>query len=478
MNPKLKQGFTRFRRQKRAFYSLLILLVLFVITLPAELLCNSKPIMVRLEGKWYFPVFQNYTEHDFGGRLKITADYRDLGFWRRIGCDPAAAGLDIPEQGRRSAPGDNIEQKEKEEAEEILDMFGSNETENHPPPKATPESPAAKPQPVMAGIGTKALFRQPFARKSIKPVSSAHQSDSILELFDPEPHDQNKIETAVSKDDPRQRKTQECRVLWPPVRYDYAYIETNTKVGRSALVAPWPHRTPGSDKLIPSGWLDGHYLGTDNRGRDVLARLVYGLRVSLLFGLLLAVSSTFIGATLGAVQGFFAGWVDLFGQRLTEIWGSLPRLYLLMILSSLLARNIIVLFVILNITSWMGMAAYMRAEFLKGRNLDYVKAARALGVRNTGIMFRHILPNSMTPIITFFPFAVTGGILALVSLDFLNLGVPSPFPSIGEMLRQGQANLHATWIIIPAFIVLSGTITMLTFIGDGLRNAFDPRKAS
>lgn len=416
INPKLKQGFRRFRHQKRAFYSLIGLLIVFLCTLPAELLCNSRPILFHKSGRWYFPVLFDYSEKELGGQRHVNADYRSPAFWRRIGCDPVTAGLDVLEkaESETGASADN------ESAEDILDMFDSPESD--PGPASTPAPATPK----------------------------AEQKEDLAE----------------------------CWALWPPVRYDYAYIETDTRVGRSALVAPWPHRVPGTEKVIPSGWLDGHYLGTDNRGRDILARLVYGLRVSLIFGLLLAVSSTIVGAALGAVQGFFAGWIDLLGQRLTEIWGSLPRLYLLMILSSLLARNIIVLFVILNLTSWMGMAAYMRAEFLKGRNLDYVRAARALGVRNSGIMFRHILPNSMTPIITFFPFAVTGGILALVSLDFLNLGVPSPFPSIGELLRQGQANLHATWIIIPAFIVLSGTITMLTFIGDGLRNAFDPRKAA
>ncbi|MCF7855285.1 MAG: ABC transporter permease subunit [Candidatus Pacebacteria bacterium] len=308
--------------------------------------------------------------------------------------------------------------------------------------------------------------------------------ESILDAFDPEPRDvpleppagRNESVASAGSETARNRQAHRCFILWPPVRYDYAYISTGSRSGRDALVAPWHQTLPGTEEEVRSSWVDGHYLGTDDRGRDVLARLVYGFRVSLLFGFALALSGTVAGAILGAIQGFFGGWVDLLGQRFTEIWGSLPRLYLLMILSSLVARNIYVLFIILNLTSWMGMAAYMRAEFLKGRNLDYVRAARALGVPNTPIMFRHILPNSMTPIITFSPFAVTGGILALVSLDFLALGVPSPFPSLGELLAQGQANLRATWIILPTFVVLSGTITLLTFIGDGLRNAFDPRK--
>ena len=476
-SPKFRQGFQRFRRQKRAYFSLILLLIIFAATLPAELLCNSRPILMRVDGRWFFPVFREYTEVDFGGTSSVVPDYRDPGFWRRIGCDPEAAGVYVPSDQEEPAEDGQIE----EDAEELLDMFG--EKRQPSAPRVNPVAP--RPAVAAAGLrvyGRPALFKLPQVAQARAAADNqtpprAQANDSILDMFDPEPHD---VAEPLRGEDEKSRQTmaRACWALWPPVRYDYATIETDTRVGRSALVAPWDQQLPGGHKMIPSGWLDGHYLGTDNRGRDVLARLVYGLRVSLLFGILLAVSSTLIGTVLGACQGFFAGWVDLFGQRLTEIWGSLPRLYLLMILSSLLARNIIVLFVILNLTSWMGMAAYMRAEFLKGRNFDYVRAARALGVRSTGIMFRHLLPNSMTPIITFFPFAVTGGVLALVSLDFLNLGVPSPFPSLGELLRQGQANLHATWIIFPTFIVLSGTITMLTFIGDGLRNAFDPRRAA
>ena len=222
--------------------------------------------------------------------------------------------------------------------------------------------------------------------------------------------------------------------------------------------------------------MDGHYLGTDDRGRDVLARLVYGARVSMLFGLALAFTAIVFGTMLGGLQGFSGGWIDLLGQRLSEIWGSLPRLYLLMILSSILARNIWILFLILNLTSWMGIAAYMRAEFLRARNFDYVRAARALGVSDLRIMSRHILPNTLAPVITFFPFLISGGILALVSLDFLGLGVPSPYPSLGELLAQGQANLQALWISVPTVLLLGVTVTLLTFVGDGVRNAFDPRR--
>ncbi|WP_371832126.1 ABC transporter permease subunit [Nitrospina watsonii] len=283
------------------------------------------------------------------------------------------------------------------------------------------------------------------------------------------------MEAQASPDAPRQ--PHDVWALWPAVRYDYKYIPTESSTGRVALAAPYEEPSVDGSRLIPSSWEDGHYLGTDDRGRDVLARLIYGFRISMIFGISLAITGTIIGCLLGGVQGFFGGWIDLIGQRMTEIWGSIPRLYILIILSAFLVPSSLLLFAILNLTAWMGIAAYIRAEFLKGRNLEYVKAARALGVSNPSIMRRHILPNSLTPVITFFPFEVTAGILALVSLDYLNLGVPSPAPSIGELLAQGKNNLQAIWILLPTFLLLTTTLTLLTFVGDGIRNAFDPRKA-
>ncbi len=266
-------------------------------------------------------------------------------------------------------------------------------------------------------------------------------------------------------------------MLWPPVRYDYKYIPTESISGNVVLAAPYSTPAGESGGFVPSSWVDGHYLGTDDRGRDVLARLVYGFRISMFFGISLAITGTLLGCLIGGTQGFFGGWVDLIGQRITEIWGSIPRLYILIILSSFLVPSALLLFVILNLTAWMGIAAYIRAEFLKIRNFEFVKAAKAMGVSNFTIMRRHILPNGLTPVVTFFPFEVTAGILALVSLDYLNLGVPSPAPSIGELLAQGKNNLQAIWIILPTFCVLTAGITLLTFIGEGVRNAFDPRKS-
>ena len=265
-------------------------------------------------------------------------------------------------------------------------------------------------------------------------------------------------------------------ILWPLIPYDYKYIPTQSHSGRVVLAAPYATRSTNGVDIIPSSIEDRHYLGTDDRGRDVLARLIYGFRISMIFGISLAIFGTLIGCLIGGVQGFFGGLVDLLGQRLTEIWGSIPRLYILIILSSFLVPSALLLFAILNLTAWMGIAAYIRAEFLKIRNLEFVKAAKGMGVSNFKIMRRHILPNALTPVITFFPFEVTAGILALVSLDYLNLGVPSPAPSMGELLAQGKNNLHALWILLPTFTVLTLALTSLTFIGEGVRNAFDPRR--
>lgn len=221
---------------------------------------------------------------------------------------------------------------------------------------------------------------------------------------------------------------------------------------------------------------NGHLLGTDEAGRDVVARLLYGFRISILFGLALTFVGTLLGIAVGAVQGYFGGRVDLTMQRITEIWSSVPELYLLIIIASLFEPSLLLLLGVLAILGWMHLSDYVRAEFLRNRNLEFVKAARAMGLSNWQIIRRHVLPNSMTPVITFLPFRMSGAILALTSLDFLGLGVPG-LPSLGEMLRQGKENLDAWWIALPTFAVLVLTLLLLTFIGDALRDAFDTRKS-
>ncbi len=246
--------------------------------------------------------------------------------------------------------------------------------------------------------------------------------------------------------------------LWPP--NDYRFDTIN-------YFAPSPNPAPPS-------WVN--LLGTDDRGRDVLARLLYGFRISVLFGLALTVLGVLVGVLAGAVQGYFGGRTDLALQRFIEVWSSVPELYLLLILASIFQPSIWILLGILAIFGWMGLSDYVRAEFLRNRTLEYVTAARALGLSDAQIIWRHVLPNSMTPVIAFLPFRMSAAIVALTSLDFLGLGVPQSTPSLGELLAQGKANLDAWWISLPTFGVLVGTLMLLIFIGEALRDALDTRQ--
>ena len=247
-------------------------------------------------------------------------------------------------------------------------------------------------------------------------------------------------------------------VIDPLIHYSY-----NTINFRSELPNPAP---PTSQNLI----------GTDDRGRDVFARLVYGFRLSVLFAFALTALGVAIGILAGAVQGYFSGRLDLIMQRLIEVWASMPELYLLIIFASIFQPSIWLLIILLSLFGWMGLSDYVRAEFLRGRNMDYVRAARAMGQTDIAIMRHHLLPNSLTPVITFLPFRISGSILALTSLDFLGLGVPPTTPSLGELLAQGKENIEAWWLSLSTFIVLVGTLMLLIFIGEALREAMDTRK--
>jgi microcin C transport system permease protein len=231
-----------------------------------------------------------------------------------------------------------------------------------------------------------------------------------------------------------------------------------------------------SDLPNPAPPSDQNFLGTDDRGRDVLARVIYGFRISVWFALALMVIGVVIGIVMGAIQGYFSGKTDLIMQRVIEVWSSMPELYLLIIFASIFQPSIWLLIILLSLFGWMGLSDYVRAEFLRGRNLDYVRSARAMGLSNFSIMSKHLLPNSLTPVITFLPFRISGAILALTSLDFLGLGVPPTTPSLGELLAQGKENIEAWWLSLSAFIVLVGTLMLLIFIGEALREALDTRK--
>ena len=408
----------KFKHDKRAFISFILLLILFIITTPAEFICNTRPIILVVEGKTFIPVLFSYSEKDFGGTLLSEPDYLSKKFRNLLDGIPEDNYFDSNDNNKSSSFDINLDDFEEQEPvfSIEIDDFEDEVNESHISPN------------------TNGVILKP----SKKPL--------------------------------------DYWALWPPVRYDYKYIPTESSTGNVVLAAPYKTIDTATSQVIESSWIDGHYLGTDDRGRDVLARLVYGLRISMIFGISIAITGTIIGCLLGGTQGYFGGWIDLIGQRLTEIWGSIPRLYILIILSSFLVPSALLLFLILNLTAWMGIAAYTRAEFLKIRNFEYVKSAKAMGVSNFRIMRKHILPNALTPVITFFPFEVTAGILALVSLDFLNLGVPSPAPSMGELLAQGKNNLQATWILLPTFVTLTATLTTLTFVGEGIRNAFDPKR--
>ena len=271
--------------------------------------------------------------------------------------------------------------------------------------------------------------------------------------------------------------------IWPPIRYSYQTV--NNEIPSPAPAPPsWTLSKEDACSRYPEGVADKNcsfgnmnWLGTDDQARDVLARLIYGFRISVLFGLILTAASAVIGVTAGAVQGYFGGWVDLIFQRFIEIWSSIPVLYLLLIIAAILPPGFWILLGIMLLFSWVAFVGVVRAEFLRARNFEYVNAARALGVGDLTIMTRHLLPNAMVATLTFLPFILNGSITTLTSLDFLGFGLPPGSPSLGELLAQGKNNLQAPWLGFSGFIVLSLMLSLLVFVGEAVRDAFDPRKS-
>jgi len=332
-----QRAWIRFKANRRGYISLWIFSILFVFCFFAEVLCNDKPLLVKYEDSYYFPVFNRYAETTFGGDFETEADYTDQ-----------------------------------------------------------------------------------FVRDQLT------RGDNWM--------------------------------IEPLIPYSYNTIN---------FFSDLPNPAPPSSQ---------NYLGTDDRGRDVLARVVYGFRISVWFAFALMIIGVAIGIIAGAIQGYFSGKTDLIMQRVIEVWSSMPELYLLIIFASIFQPSIWLLVILLSLFGWMGLSDYVRAEFLRGRNLDYVRSARAMGLTNYSIITKHLLPNSLTPVITFLPFRVSGAILALTSLDFLGLGVPPTTPSLGELLAQGKENIEAWWLSLSAFIVLVGTLMLLIFIGEALREALDTRR--
>ena len=331
------RAWLRFKRNRLGFGSLLLFCALVLVSLLAEVVSNDRPLLVKYESNYYFPMLKVYPEKTFGGDFETATDYLD-----------------------------------------------------------------------------------PFIRSKLSAGSN-------WAVYAPNPYG--------------------------PKTLNYFAKEPN------------PSR-PTRDNL----------LGTDDRGRDLLAQLIYGFRVSVLFALALTFTGVVLGVLSGAVQGYFGGKTDLAFQRFMEIWGSMPELYLLIIFSAVFAPSISLLLVLLSLFGWLGLSDYVRAEFLRNRQLDYVRAARAMGLSHWEIIMRHVLPNSMTPVVTFLPFRMSAAILALTSLDFLGLGVPPGTPSLGELLSQGKNSIDAWWISLSTFAVLVTTLLLLTFMGDALRDALDPRK--
>jgi microcin C transport system permease protein len=432
-----------FKANRRGYYSFWIFLVLFVVSLFAEFIANDKPFYVRYDGKSFFPVFAAYPETAFDGEFETAADYRDPFLQKVIREGMPRLGTITEGSGYVDGTYTNVR------------LTGGS------------------------GSGASATITvkgNAVSTVTITDPGSHYATDDILSASN---RDLGGKGAGFSV--PVAYQAKGGFMLWPPIRYSY-----NTQ--NLDLPTPAPSKPTWllSEKeckavverkgLSSCRDLEYNWLGTDDQGRDVVARLIYGFRISVLFGLALTILSSIIGVAAGAVQGYFGGWTDLLFQRFIEIWTAVPSLYLLLIISSVLVPGFFVLLGILLLFSWVSLVGLVRAEFLRGRNFEYIHAARALGVSNRTIMFRHLLPNAMVATMTFLPFIMSGSVAALTSLDFLGFGLPPGSPSLGEMLAQAKANVQAPWLGIAAFMTVATMLSLLIFVGEGVRDAFDPRK--
>lgn len=318
-----------------------------------------------------------------------------------------------------------------------------------------------------------------------KPIVASYKGELLFPVFVNYPEDRFGgflAETDYRSDFIRDEIEANGWMIWPPIRYSYQTVNSN--IPHSAPTPPfWLMSEEERCSAYPLGADDPgctlgnmNWLGTDDQARDVTARMIYGFRISVLFGLALTIASAVIGVSAGAVQGYFGGWTDLLFQRFIEIWSSMPVLYILLIIAAILPPGFFILLGIMLLFSWVGFVGVVRAEFLRARNFEYVNAARALGVGNGTIMYRHLLPNAMVATLTFLPFILSGSITTLTSLDFLGFGMPPGSPSLGEMISQGKSNLQAPWLGLTAFFAMSIMLSLLIFVGEATRDAFDPRK--
>ncbi len=321
-----------------------------------------------------------------------------------------------------------------------------------------------------------------------RPIVASYKGEIIFPLFNDYPEEKFGGFLAVTDYRDKVIADEIARdgwAIWPPIRFSYNTANLNLPTPAPSPPTWWlrPEQCVGAlKKRFPDRTnatcadLEMNWLGTDDQGRDVVARLIYGFRISILFGLTLAAISSAIGVFAGAVQGYFGGWLDLIFQRFIEIWSSLPHLYILIIVSSIVTPSFFVLLGILLLFSWVSLVHLVRAEFLRARNFEYVNAARALGLSNARIMWKHVLPNAMVATLTFLPFVINASVTTLTSLDFLGLGLPPGSPSLGEILLQGKANLSAPWLGLTGVFVIALMLSLLIFIGEAARDAFDPRK--
>ncbi len=318
-----------------------------------------------------------------------------------------------------------------------------------------------------------------------KPIVASYKGELLFPVFVNYPEDRFGgflAETDYRSDFIRDEIEANGWMIWPPIRYSYQTVNSN--IPHSAPTPPfWLMSEEERCSAYPLGADDPgctlgnmNWLGTDDQARDVTARMIYGFRISVLFGLALTIASAVIGVSAGAVQGYFGGWTDLLFQRFIEIWSSMPVLYILLIIAAILPPGFFILLGIMLLFSWVGFVGVVRAEFLRARNFEYVNAARALGVGNGTIMYRHLLPNAMVATLTFLPFILSGSITTLTSLDFLGFGMPPGSASLGEMIAQGKSNLQAPWLGLTAFFAMSVMLSLLIFVGEATRDAFDPRK--
>lgn len=520
MNPATRKRLQRFRRFRRAYISAWCLAAVCLLTLGADLLCNNKPILMRFKGRYYFPLLRFYPESEFLPKGKATRpDYKalnalsvfrdqDANFMifppvpfgpretiREASIKPeghvTVTFLPIPRVSGININSNLIIQSSRAAAAffPVADRQLQGKALNTfwPITSALQQAlntrfhNAASPR-FQTTVSALSAPRQK-AVMSLPTYNPRAQPPATLRLFFRLPKERQPSRCALTLDK-RQEPVGNAPLLWealpPDVRTcvkNQATASRHHPVDTLRIdVANQQYQVVCDSSITwPYPPVQGHWLGIDSAGRDVLSRIVHGLRVSLSFGILLVVSSMFIGIIIGAIQGYYGGLTDITGQRLIEIWSSIPFLYVMILLGSIYGAHFWLLLLVYAVFNWIGISYYMRGEVLRLRNHAFVDAARVLGVRSTTIIFRHILPNAITPIITFIPFSLVGAITALAALDYLGFGLPALTPSLGQLLHQAQTNRSAWWLILYPSLALFIVMLLTVFIGEGIREAYDPR---